>query len=523
MGGAAKLWVPDMAGRNHLTLGTAPTIELGKTGAPQELFTSASSQYLEGVLGGAAALPLMIAGWANDPAGGGVEVIMCVGTNGGNARVQIQTNAARGIVATSANAAGAGATSSVTSTAYTDKVDFHFAGVFTSTASRTAYLDGVAAAADTSVIDPSGTDRVLLGARRNSVGVGAFWSGYVGETGVWGIAPESSIVARLADRGLCFELWYPLRSKRWISIASSGTTITGALGTAVASGLTGTVNANRALAGALGAATASGFTGGVNANRTLAGALGTAVAGGLAGGVNANRTITGALGTATASGFQGTVTNGNSTTIAGALGTAVASGLTGTVNANRTIAGALGTAVASGFQGTVTNDNSTTIAGSLGTAVATGFTGGVTWNRYIAGVLGVATASGFTGGVTNGTGLSHSGVTRLWLIDYYTKAFAKKTVTVEVPGKKRPVLKLRKAAEVDADIPALVARAEKAIAQAVKAQAVKAQADVQAFVERLKVDVAEANEPIIDFAPVLERLTADLDESDDLMLLSMVL
>lgn len=141
------------------------------------------------------------------------------------------------------------------------------------------------------------------------------------------------------------------------TVSASGTTITGAIGTAVASGLTGTVNANRTLAGALGTATASGFQGVVNANRT----------------------------------------------ISGALGTAVASGLAGNVYANRTIAGALGTATASGFQGTVTNDNSTTITGSLGTAVATGFTGGVAWNRYIAGVLGVATASGFTGGVSNGT------------------------------------------------------------------------------------------------------------------------
>ena len=140
-------------------------------------------------------------------------------------------------------------------------------------------------------------------------------------------------------------------------VSASGTTITGSIGTAVASGFTGTVNANRTIAGALGTATASGFRGVVNANRT----------------------------------------------IAGTLGTAVASGLAGNVNANRTIASALGTATASGFQGTVTNGNTTTIAGSLGTAVATGFTGGVTWNRYIAGVLGVATASGFTGGVANGT------------------------------------------------------------------------------------------------------------------------
>lgn len=154
-----------------------------------------------------------------------------------------------------------------------------------------------------------------------------------------------------------WQVFAPLERRIWAPAAGGGTTITGTIGTAVAAGFTGTVNANRTIAGALGTATASGLQGVVNANRT----------------------------------------------IPGALGTAVASGLAGNVNANRTIAGALGTATASGFQGTVTNDNSTTITGSLGTAVATGFTGGVTWNRYIAGLLGVATASGFTGGVANGT------------------------------------------------------------------------------------------------------------------------
>ena len=155
------------------------------------------------------------------------------------------------------------------------------------------------------------------------------------------------------------------RNSRARVTAGGGTTITGTIGTAVASGFTGTVNANRTIAGALGTATASGFRGVVNANRT----------------------------------------------ISGALGTAVASGLAGNVNANRTIAGALGTATASGFQGTVTNDNSTTITGSLGTAVASGFTGGISWNRYIAGVIGVATASGFTGGVANGASSGGDGGT----------------------------------------------------------------------------------------------------------------
>ncbi len=143
-----------------------------------------------------------------------------------------------------------------------------------------------------------------------------------------------------------------------VSVAASaggGTTIPGALGTAVASGFKGNVNAARILAGSLGTAVASGLKGNVNANRTIAGALGVAVASGFKGNVNANRTIVGTLGVAVASGFQGTVVNGAGTTITGNLGTAVASGFKGNVNANRTIAGNLGVAVASGFTGGVQN------------------------------------------------------------------------------------------------------------------------------------------------------------------------
>ena len=135
---------------------------------------------------------------------------------------------------------------------------------------------------------------------------------------------------------------------------------------------------------------------------TISGTLGTATASGFQGTVNANRTIAGALGTATASGFQGTVSNSTDTTIAGNLGTATASGFTGGVNANRTIAGALGTAVASGFQGTVSNTSDTVVTGSVGTATASGIAGTVAWNRTVAGSVGEAIASGLAGTVQSG-------------------------------------------------------------------------------------------------------------------------
>lgn len=136
---------------------------------------------------------------------------------------------------------------------------------------------------------------------------------------------------------------------------------------------------------------------------TVTGALGTATASGLSGTVDANRTVAGALGTAAASGFQGTVNNTNDTTVSGGLGTADATGLAATVNANRTIAGAQGVAVASGLSGTVSNANDVAVNGSLGTAVATGFAATLTVNTVIAGNIGVALATGYQGGVSDGS------------------------------------------------------------------------------------------------------------------------
>lgn len=280
-----------------------------------------------------------------------------------------------------------------------------------------------------------------------------------------------------------WQIYAPLERRIWAPAAGGGTTITGTIGTAVAAGFTGTVNANRTLSGALGTATASGFQGAVNVNRR----------------------------------------------ISGALGTAVASGLAGNVNANRTIAGALGTATASGFQGTVTNGNTTTIVGSLGTAVATGFTGGVAWNRYIAGLLGVATASGFAGGVANGTGLGHSGVTRQWLIDYYTQAWAKKLP--ETAPEVKPAVSKRKGRQPVAKAPALpefkvdalVDRVEKLLATATRQQSELQAAAALIDTVRKAVKLPPSDE----FEVALERYAKARkqaqDDEDDLSLLSMVL
>ena len=240
---------------------------------------------------------------------------------------------------------------------------------FTAATTARGFLDGVyksgaSNGAATVALTSNVESNLAFGNRPSAPGNERYFDGMIGIVLIFdGVLSDGDHAALAANP---WQVFAPVETF-WFgqAAAGGGSTITGTIGTAVASGLTGTVNANRTIAGALGTATASGFRGVVNANRT----------------------------------------------IAGTLGTAVASGLAGNVNANRTIASALGTATASGFQGAVTNGNTTTIAGSLGTAVASGFTGGISWNRYIAGVIGVATASGFTGGVANGASSGGDGGT----------------------------------------------------------------------------------------------------------------
>lgn len=217
MGGIGRLWVPDYLGDAHLTLGTQPTPIVGQSGAPGLSFVSASSQYSEGVITAATALPLTMAAWVST-ANAAVDIPMCIGTNGSNARIQIQKdNATRKIGVASVDAADTGNTVLFTTASYTDNVEFHAAAVCTSSTRRQAFLNGVGSAVDTVAVSISGMNRVLLGARRNSAGVGVFWGGQIGEACVWNVALSVAEVANLADPGSRFELWYPLRNRKWFS------------------------------------------------------------------------------------------------------------------------------------------------------------------------------------------------------------------------------------------------------------------------------------------------------------------
>jgi len=144
-----------------------------------------STQYLIGGSAPVSAVPLTISCWfiGNSTLTGAA---VSLGTNGGTARYSIVpagTVAGDPIQVGVTNSAGTGA-NATTSTGWTTGTWNHACGVYTSTTSRTAYLNGGGKVTETTSITAS-ADRTLIGARINSGAVGAFFSGRVADVGIW--------------------------------------------------------------------------------------------------------------------------------------------------------------------------------------------------------------------------------------------------------------------------------------------------------------------------------------------------
>ena len=156
-----------------------------------------TTQYLIGSSAPVSAVPLTMACWfrGNSTLTG---ALMSLSTNGGVARyslVAAGTIAGDPIQAGSTNSGGTGA-NGVTSTGFSSGVWNHACGVYASTTSRSAYLNGGGKGTDTTSITAS-ADRTLLGARISTT-VGAFFTGDLAETAIWNVALSDQEVAGLA-------------------------------------------------------------------------------------------------------------------------------------------------------------------------------------------------------------------------------------------------------------------------------------------------------------------------------------
>lgn len=175
--------------------------------------------------------------------------------------------------------------------------EFHVVGVFTSSTSRAVYYNGALGASDTTSLSAPSVNQVNVG-RHSVTGSEQYWSGTLGEQAVWNIALAADAIRRLYDPGTRFELWYPLRSRKWFTQAAGGdvtVALTGQASTASAGSVvpsstvatlgqaatasSGTVNPNAAVATSGQAASASAGTLAPTSSKALSGSAATVDAG----------------------------------------------------------------------------------------------------------------------------------------------------------------------------------------------------------------------------------------------------
>lgn len=75
----------------------------------------------------------------------------------------------------------------------------HLCGVFTSTTSRTGYLNGSNAVTNTTSRSPTGFSRTLIGVRRNASTFQAHFPGQIAEVGIWSAALTAAEINSLAS------------------------------------------------------------------------------------------------------------------------------------------------------------------------------------------------------------------------------------------------------------------------------------------------------------------------------------
>lgn len=163
-------------------------------------FSSASSQYLEAPSSPVSAYPVTLAVWFYANNNTATEAIFAVDTDGGDSRLQLVRNGAQLIAqsisfTTSQNAVANGT--------YSANAWFHAAGVFGSATSRVAYLNGSAGTLLTANVAVSGMNRVTIGSRRTSSGLGVYFNGRVAEVGIWNVALTAGEIASLAKGFTC--------------------------------------------------------------------------------------------------------------------------------------------------------------------------------------------------------------------------------------------------------------------------------------------------------------------------------
>ena len=161
-----------------------------------------TSNYVRYGVGMVTAAPLTMAVWAKTSVTGTAQVPMGLFSSGSaynrnSFRLEITT----GNVVAAATASGGGSSQAVSSTSISADTWFHACGVFASSTSRAAYLNGAGKGTEATSRVPSSVDRISIGVGEGTTAaqpLAPAGTGDIAEAALWNVALTDAEVASLA-------------------------------------------------------------------------------------------------------------------------------------------------------------------------------------------------------------------------------------------------------------------------------------------------------------------------------------
>ena len=164
-------------------------------------FAAASSQSLEITSAPVTNVPLTMCAWFKDPATANYGNLVSLGTQNSVNRYALFYGSGANNIAALASSSGTVAPA-LTTTGPSANTWAHACGVFTSTTSRTAYINAGSAGTNTISVTVGTPSNFVIAARYNP-SLGAYFTGQIAEVGIWNAALTAEEIASLAKGMTC--------------------------------------------------------------------------------------------------------------------------------------------------------------------------------------------------------------------------------------------------------------------------------------------------------------------------------
>lgn len=217
-GASGGNYLSDMAGRYPLAgAGTLPWTR-GIYGEPGVTFSGSSANYFGAATSPVSAPPMSLTSRCRPSASqNGVPLCIFVSSLASSWYVFLALIAGPGAVRVQW-AAGGSASLADSSANYVIGAQTNIVGTIAAGLAGAVYLNGTNKGTVAGAANVSGIDSVRVG---DYGGAALPFSGFIGECGLYNEVLSDALAQRHSDPGLLFELWYPLRSRKWFSAGAT--------------------------------------------------------------------------------------------------------------------------------------------------------------------------------------------------------------------------------------------------------------------------------------------------------------